>query len=307
MKRPKSQSTLMTDRGRISGHIRPLLGSLPVATVTSQDVEKFMHDVAEGKTRQRAKSGRKRGVINLRGGEGTASRTVGLLGAIFSYAVKRRMRLDNPVHGVLRPADGRRDRRLSDAEYGVLGNCLRQAKKTDIWPLGPDMAEFLALTGWRSGEALSLRWDFVDLDRRTVILPTGKTGRSMRPLPEAACHLLRSLPKTSSLVFPASRGNGQMVGFRKIWNRMGKLGGLPQDVTPHVLRHSFASLASDLGYSEPTIAALIGHKGRTMTSRYVHAADAVLLAAADTVADHTAALMSGQQNGAQVLPTRQRG
>jgi len=35
------------------------------------------------------------------------------------------------------------------------------------------------------------------------------------------------------------------------------LGGLPGDITPHVLRHSFASLAADLGYSEPTISALI--------------------------------------------------
>ena len=57
--------------------------------------------------------------------------------------------------------------------------------------------------------------------------------------------------------------------------------GLPADITPHVLRHSFASIAADLGYSEPTIAALIGHAGRSMTSRYVHSADAVLLAAAE--------------------------
>ena len=66
---------------------------------------------------------------------------------------------------------------------------------------------------------------------------------------------------------------------------------LPSDITPHVLRHSFASLANDLGYSEPTIAALIGHKGRSVTSRYVHSADAVLLAAADTVANRTLSLM----------------
>jgi integrase len=68
-------------------------------------------------------------------------------------------------------------------------------------------------------------------------------------------------------------------------------GELAADVTPHVLRHSFASLAADLGYSEPTIAALVGHKGRSITSRYVHSADAVLLAAADTVACRTAELM----------------
>ena len=65
------------------------------------------------------------------------------------------------------------------------------------------------------------------------------------------------------------------------------------DVTPHTLRHSFASLAGDLGYSETTIAALVGHKGRSITSRYVHSADAVLLAAADAVADRTIQLMRG--------------
>jgi len=62
-------------------------------------------------------------------------------------------------------------------------------------------------------------------------------------------------------------------------------------VTVHTLRHSFASLAADLGYSEPTIAALVGHKGRSLTSRYVHSADAVLLAAADAVANRAAELM----------------
>jgi integrase len=57
--------------------------------------------------------------------------------------------------------------------------------------------------------------------------------------------------------------------------------GLPADVTPHVLRHSFASLANDLGYSEPTIGMLIGHAGHSVTGGYIHGADAVLLAAAE--------------------------
>jgi hypothetical protein len=39
------------------------------------------------------------------------------------------------------------------------------------------------------------------------------------------------------------------------------------------LRHSSASLTADLGYSEPTIAALVGHKGQAITSRYVHSTD----------------------------------
>ena len=82
-----------------------------------------------------------------------------------------------------------------------------------------------------------------------------------------------------------------MTGYPKFWERIAKLADLPDDITPHVFRHSFASLAADLGYSEPTIAALIGHAGRSMTSRYLHSADAVLLAAADAVARRTLELM----------------
>ena len=95
-----------------------------------------------------------------------------------------------------------------------------------------------------------------------------------------------------------------MTGFPKLWARIAKLGGLPADITPHTLRHSFASLAGDLGYSEPTIAALVGHQGRSITSRYVHSADAVLLAAADAVARRTAELMGDTVLRADVVPLR---
>ena len=256
-----------------------------------EDIENFMHAVATGKTAARLKTNKKRGLSNVRGGIGTASRTVGLLGAIFTYAVKHRMRTDNPVWGVMRPADGRRERRLSDDEYGALGLATAKAEAEHLWPAAVAATRFLALTGWRSGEVLGLTWAEVDLARRTARLADTKTGVSIRPLPTGACNLLRSLPRTGGRVFPASRGEGPMSGFRGHWNRIAALGGLPADITPHVLRHSFASLAADLGFSEPTIAALIGHTARSVTSRYVHGADAVLLAAADKVAQRTIELM----------------
>jgi len=106
-KAAKKASTLATDRGRIERHIKPQLGRLAVASVIREEVDGFLHDVAEGKTTTRVKTAKKRGVARVSGGKATASRTVGLLGAIFAYAVRHRVRPDNPVHGVTRFADGR--------------------------------------------------------------------------------------------------------------------------------------------------------------------------------------------------------
>jgi integrase len=58
-----------------------------------------------------------------------------------------------------------------------------------------------------------------------------------------------------------------------------------EGITLHTLRHSFPSTAADLGYSEPTIAAMIGHSSGSITGRYVHHLDAVLVAASDRLAN----------------------
>ncbi len=239
---PKKQSTLAIDRGRIERHIKPVLGALAVTAVTREDVNAFMHAVAEGRTASQTKTAKKRGLARVRGGRTAATRAVGLLGAIFTYAVRRGMRADNPVHGIARFADGKRERRLSGVEYKVLGDALRSAEEASVWPPAIAAARFLALTGWRRGEALGLRWDEVDLVRRTATLADTKTGRSVRPLSNAACDVLRTLRGGEGLVFPATRGDGRMAGFPKLWAKIARMAELPADVTPHVLRHSFASL-----------------------------------------------------------------
>jgi site-specific recombinase XerD len=68
--------------------------------------------------------------------------------------------------------------------------------------------------------------------------------------------------------------------------------GLDKTITPHVLRHSFASLAGDLGLADSTIAGLLGHSRSSITSRYIHL-DKALIAAADIVAGETMRLMQG--------------
>ena len=287
----KTESTLISDRGRIARHIIPLLGRMSVASVTRNDIDGFMHDVATGKTASRQKT-KPRGLSVVRGGRGVASRSVGLLGAIFTYAVRKGLRFDNPAHGIVRFADGRRQRRLTNDEYRQLGGALKTA---EVWKPAIAATWLMILTGWRRGEVLGLRWSEIDLPRRTARLADTKTGASLRPLSELACMVIQSQPRIGDVVFASRSGETPIVGYRKMWLRIAKLGDLPADITPHVLRHSFASLAADLGYNEPTIASLIGHKTHSITSRYVHSADAVLLAAADAVANATMKLMTSDQ------------
>ncbi|MBS7789078.1 site-specific integrase [Roseococcus sp. SDR] len=306
----KKASTLATDQSRIDAHILPLLGHRKARSVTTSDLESFMYAVADGKTHRREKLEKAHAFRNVRGGMGTASRTIGLLGAVFAYGVKVGICPDNPARGVLRPADGKRKRRLSDDEYRRLHDGLVAASEAGMWPHAVAAARFLALTGWRSGEAINLRWRDLHLEWRTALLPDTKTGFSMRPLSRRACEVLAAQKAATggepeALVFPPSRGETTMTGFKKFMARIVKLGGLPPDVTAHVLRHSFASVAgSDLKMGELTVGAMIGHqtRGGGVTPDYIHHADDVLLAAADKVADETARRMDPAANsGAEII------
>jgi integrase len=107
-----------------------------------------------------------------------------------------------------------------------------------------------------------------------------------------AFDVLRELPRLGERVFPANCGADKpMRRYHKVWLRVVAKAALASDVTPHVLRHSFASIAADLGFSELTITALLGHKKASVTSKYAHHAHAVLLQAAAVVADRVAKLM----------------
>lgn len=300
---PKKLSTLSTDRSRITSHIKPLLGRIPVISLTRYDVERTMHQIAEGATAKRAKIPRRHALSNIRGGHGAATRTIGLLGAIMSHAVRLGLRQDNPVHQVVRRADGRRDRRLLAEEYGRLGEALIAAEDDGVHSHALAAIRFLALTGWRRGEALHLRWAEVDLERRTARLVDTKTGPSLRPLSRPSCAILRAMPR-GEFVFQAMWADAPMADLTRPWGKVMKLARLGDDVTAHTLRHSFASVAADLQFGDATIGSLLGHKGHGITRRYIHSADAVLLAAADAVAAEIERMMANQPPRAEEIRER---
>ena len=253
----KKPITIKSDKSRIKLHIKPKLGKLRVASITSEQIEDFMHSLSAG----------------------SQGRTVGLLGAIFSYAVKRKIVSVNPCVGVEKPPEVKRNRRLSDTEYVQLGEALKNSPISNIFTL-------LAVTGWRSSEAKNLRWDELDLPRSTAILSDTKSGMSVRPLSRAAIDIIEAQPKRGQYVF--DHGHGKPIDqMRYQWLKLG----LDKTITPHVMRHSFASLAADMGLSDNTIASLLGHKGQSITSRYMHGSDKALIESANLVANETTRLM----------------
>ena len=195
---------------------------------------------------------------------------MGMLGAVFAFAVRRGLRPDNPVHGVARHAYEQR-------QTASIGNRICRARRGVADHARDGLADCCSRDEVSRPDGLAarrnarLKWSEVDLATRTARLEDTKTGASLRPLSHAACDVLRELPRLGALVFPASVGADKpMRGFHKVWLRVAKQAALGADVTPHVLRHTFASVADDLGYSELTIAALIGHKKASVTSRYAH-------------------------------------
>lgn len=282
---PKKETTLVSDRGRIERHIKPLLGNKLVRDLVQADVNRFIRDVTLGKTAVVVKTDKKRGKAVVEGGAGTAARTAGLLGGILSFAVSEGVIPFNPARGAKRQADRSRKRRLTADEYKALGKALRSADAdaqqglTGIW--------LLALTGCRVGEIEALKWAEVDAAGGCFRLEDTKEGASVRPVGKPAFDIIADVDrcKGSKFVLPAARSHGGPYGgMPRAMDRIMKRAGL-DDVTAHTFRHSYASVAGDLGYSDSTIETLIGHAAGTVTSKYIHRLDAVLIAAADNVAN----------------------
>ena len=301
----KKASTLATDKGRIERHIKPLLGRKRVKDITQNDIRRFMKDVAAGKTSADEKTG-KHGRAIVKGGKGTATRTVGLLGGIFSFAVGEGMRPDNPVRGVKRHADKKGERYLSPYEMATLGEALTAAEGEGENATAIAAIRLLILTGCRKSEILTLQWEHVDFERAFLRLPDSKTGEKVIPLGAPALELLASLTRIEDnpYVLPGEKEGQHLVGLPRAWGRIRSRANL-QGVRLHDLRHSFASVGAGAGMGLPIVGKLLGHRDPKTTARYAHIGDAPAKAAADRISGTIAAAMKGENGGEVVeLPNR---
>lgn len=288
--RPIKASTLAIDESRINTHIRPLLGTRRIAGLTLDDVENLQADIAAGKT-ARPRDGRG-GVAT--GGQGVAGRTVGMLRTIFEHAFRRGRITTNPARGVRKlSTDKRRERRLSLDELRALGKAMREATEEYENATGLAAIRLLLLTGFRRMEALTLEWPWIDFGAACIRFPDTKSGPQMRIIGKTAADFLKGHAESLSgrFVFPGERSDMHFVGLPNVLSRVCARAGL-KGITTHTLRHTFASVAGDLSFTELTVAALLGHSARGITQRYVHL-DAALVMAADKVSAAIGSALDG--------------
>jgi integrase len=299
----KKESTTDIDKGRIARHIKPLLGRKRLKSIDQKDIKRFMKDIAAGKTSADVKTG-KHGRAIVTGGKGTATRTVGLLSGIFSFAVDQDYLKINPVHGVQRYPDAKSKRFLSTSEMASLGDALGQSEKNGENPKAIAIIRLLCLTGCRKGEIETLKWSNIDLERKALHLTATKTGDKTIPLGPPALELLSSLSRhdQSEFVFPGDKG-GHYVGLPKVWRRVRELAKL-EDVRLHDLRHSFASVGVGAGLSLPIIGKMLGHSQAETTQRYAHLANDPLVQATDSVSTRIAASMTNQPETDNIVAIR---
>jgi integrase len=283
----RQQVNINNDIALANHHLKPLIGSRTLESLSKGDIQQLRNRIAGGDTKTTRK-GRLRGKINVKGGEGTATRTIRLFSSILSYAVDMELIPRNPALGIKLPPGGQRHRYLSADELRRLGEVLETPASTTTAGTAAIILRLLILTGARRGEIEGLKWSEVDFNFGMLRKKTSKTGAAVEILEEQR----RWVDRSQVWVFPAARGDGHFDGLNKEWHRIRKLAGI-EDVHIHDLRHTFASVGAGGGVGLPLIGGILGHRQASTTQRYAHLADGPLRTAADLIGSELAAALAG--------------
>ena len=290
--RPKLKASTAREYERSARlYIVPRLGRRPVGDLMRQDIAKLHYELGDTPYQ--------------------ANRTLALLSKFFGWAEKHGLRPDgsNPCRHVEKYREGRRERFLSQAELGRLGDALREAEKDKTcspWVIAA--IRLLTFTGARRNEILTLRWEHVSEEHECLMLPDSKTGRKAIHLNPPALDVLQSIPRLEGnpYVICGERPWRHLVNLEKPWQRIRKAAKL-EDVRLHDLRHSFASVAASGGQSLIVIGKMLGHSQPATTARYAHLADDPVKAASDAVGRHIASAMDSGKRSDVVDLAKSRG
>jgi integrase len=217
-----------------------------------------------------------------------ANRFLAITSKLFSCASDRGLLPEghaNPAARVKRYKEESRERFLTGAELGRLGDTLRAAEtKSSVGPFAVAAIRLLILTGARLREILHAKWEYVDFERGILFLPDSKTGKKPVHLNIASLAIIAKLPRLdgNSFLFPGRKSDQPRCNLEEPWRVIVK-GAALGNVRIHDLRHTHASIAAAHGSSLQIIGALLGHSKIATTERYAHLADHPVRAAAEAI------------------------
>jgi integrase len=158
--------------------------------------------------------------------------------------------------------------------------------------------------GLRPGEARKARWEWLDWDRGTYTPGDTKGGEAVaRPMPPWLVADLKPLAKTFGWIVPSTR-NGQPVSaarLARLLHHACRDLELPR-LTPHCLRHTYATWLSEEGLPIQDIQLVLGHKDVKTTSGYLGFDLSRVKSAQARVAQRTG--LAGRESGRQPQATR---
>lgn len=262
-----------------------------------------------------------------------ANRLLAVASALFNFAVREKLCVENPCKGIKRFPEDPRERYLSPEELARLTEALAnypdalvgaitygedaeraREKARAAGQKAADLVRLCLLTGCRRGEAMSAAWTQFDFNRATWTKPSAHTKQARQHvanLSDAAIILLKAIqdaaPKgedgelESPYVFPGDTPNQSLSTIRDHWHAIRKAAKL-QDFRLHDARHNYASLLASAGASLPMVGRLLGHTQAQTTARYIHLFDDPLKKVADVAGD----IVTGKPS-AKIEPIRRGG
>jgi integrase len=263
-KRPKS---IQEDHNLLKNIILPCFENSKIAYITHRDIE-TLH-------------------LKYKKTPYQANRALSLLSKMFSLAMAWGWCDDNPVKGIQKYPEEKRDRWLNEEEMEKLWQIL------DQHPNHPTayIFKFLLLTGARKGEVINATWDQFDLEKGVWTKPAHLTKQKRKehlPLSQKALDILYEIQKfkvsDSDYLFPGRLPGEPLKDVKKFWGNVLKKAGI-DNVRIHDLRHTHASHLVSSGLSLSIVGRLLGHTQAATTQRYAHLADEPLRQAANLFGD----------------------
>jgi len=256
----KPKATWIKETGHAKNWIFPVVGNIPLKTVSSFHIERIKKSLLDA---------------------GKTPRTIQYCFATIRQTWNHARRAgivsgDSPTRAVKIPKfDNQRQRFLTDDECNRL---LDELKKKSMETYSYSVLSLDA--GLRFSEVAGLCWQDIDLIRETILLLDTKSGRNRTVyMTERVKDMLSGMPKAGgpdSLVFPGKHG-GQMTeigdAFKNAVDALNLNQGISDDRLKcvfHSLRHTHASRLLEAGTDIYLVKTLLGHRNIATTERYLH-------------------------------------